>query len=206
VTAVPPTPGRRPTNRRLRVVVSLLLTGLAGFGGWKLASHLAHGPTLAPAAAARDDLTFRSQRPQAHAALQAMLTQPASADPLRLNPAHQPLDAEPAGLPPMPGPGVRHESRYRLTSGAMVDDVSFWRLAGDANAVLMHYRDAATRLGFVELPRPAAPLHPTHTKKPGQSLVFVDPNNDLRVLTLRLAPLDHQQHLTLWLRHAPTIP
>lgn len=141
-----------------------------------------------------------------------LLDAPADADPLAMNPAHRPLDREPADLPP-PSEAAAHQSRYRLADGPMLDEVSFWRLPADDDtaAVRARYDAAARAAGFT--PITADRPRPDSDRRRGQTMTFIrtaqadraraggDGAGAAGVLTIRFKPrAGGGHHVTVWLR------
>ena len=170
--------------RGLVVVACLsLVTGVAVRMG-----NRESGSSGEEAAPPRGTLTYEAG--DADVRMLSLMSDPAGASPLAMNPQRQPLDREPLGLAPPPG-AVPLE-RFRTVGGGLVDEVSFWRVpGGDAEALTKHYRDAADTAGL-------APL----ATASGGSLLFTDPSNPGRALTVRLDPRRDGVHVTVWLRYA----
>ncbi|MEM9881529.1 MAG: hypothetical protein AAF800_01255 [Planctomycetota bacterium] len=179
----------RPRRRRAWLVL-LPLCVAAAWAGWSIASRLADVPAdVAPVSAG----TLRyDETPGVRGGadlMRGLLAAPRDADGLRLNPAHRPLEREPAGLPPVPG--AEHHSRYRLSDGGLTDEVSYWWVdPADAGSVAGHYHDAVTRRGWVA----AGPAG-------GSTRVYLDPDGSGSVLTVRVAERRGRHHVTLWLRY-----
>ena len=179
-----PTPRGAYPWRGLVVVTCLsLVTGVAVWIG-----NRESGSGGEEATPPRGTLTYEAG--DADARMLSLMNDPAGASPLALNPQRQPLDREPLGLAPPPGAvGI---DRFRTVGGGMVDEVSFWRVpGGDAEALAVYYKKAADTAGL-------APL----ATSPGGSLLFTDPKNPGRALTVRLDPRRADVHVTVWLRYA----
>lgn len=208
VVAAPPQGEAQASSRRwLRRVVLLLPTAAAVIGAWWLATQWEKlRIDNSPIPPARGDLAYTDSAQPTPAAWQTLLTEPMDADPLALNPARRPLDAEPADLPPFPG-DAEHESRFRVADGSIVDEVSFWRVRGPASAeaVAGHYRQAAAAAGFTEL-LPAESSGARPDRPAATSLLFVDDQRHARLLTVRVRPQDNGCHVVIWLRYGTDPP
>ncbi len=208
---------------RLRLfLITLLLALTATLAGLFTASRLV-GPLDDSAAVTATMPTADSRRyDSSHAAQRDALTRggllnPAALDPLALNPAFAPLDREPADLPPFPatapGIGVRHERRYQVADGGLVDEMSFWRIDRNEEAfevqarrVMEHYARAAEARGFIAA-QPAPLAAGAGAGQPvARSRLYIDPERPDRVLNVRVQPLGEKLHLTLWLRYAKPGP
>lgn len=225
----PPAAVQRPRWWRLVLVVVLL--ALSAFLGWYGATQF-NAPAEADPRAAFDahltspagQLLYSSSPTHTPGPLQTLLTQPGDADPLRFNAAHHPLDHEPADLPPFSTPHARtadnatttNIGRYQLIDGAIVDEISYWRVPGSdaARQVEHHYQQAAAAAGFVKL-EPFAPpsqdgggdIAETSPDGHPSTSVFIDPDDVSRVLSVRVSPRDADLHVTVWLRcTAPPAP
>lgn len=135
--------------------------------------------------------------------LHEMFKHSEGADPLGLNPAHHPLDHEPANLPPFIALGdtavaaSRNVGRYQLVDGAIVDEISYWRVnRGTEKAVGDHYRQGAISAGFTAL----VPAESDAAAAP-PTMIFIDPADASRVLSIRVAPRPPGLHVTVWLRY-----
>ncbi len=126
-----------------------------------------------------------------------MFTEPHTASPMALNPRRVPLDREPAGLP-LP-PHARPGERFATTDDTLVEEVSFCRVPdGDPAALADHYRQAAAVAGF----QPLGPTPAPSTPDGARTLIFNDPQNPSRLLTVRLGARRDNVHVTVWLRYA----
>ena len=156
-------------------------------------------PAARGADPAPDTLTYTPGDADALAA--RMFTDPHTASPMALNPRRVPLDHEPAGLP-LP-PHARPGERFTTTDGTLIEEVSFCRVPdGDPAALADHYRQAAAAAGFQPLgPTPTPTPTPTIPSDP-RTLLFHDPQNPSRLLTVRLGIRHGDVHVTVWLRYA----
>ena len=187
--------GRRP--RRWRWLAAGLCVVAVAAGWWCAGqlSSLASGPTFD--VVDTGELQFVAGDESVTGAMHQVLSGH-SGDALALNPRHQPLDHEPAGVEPPDLPGLDRGGRYQLADGPWVDEVSYWRLPADtggAAALLAHYRGEAARLGFRELSdRSSTDSH--------DLLAFVSGHDPPRLLTVAVRPAGSKLHVTLWSRYA----
>ena len=133
-------------RRRLLLGVAVLLAVPAGL--WT-AAQLTASTAVQRVSTAGGQLRYAADEPQREAGL-LRLIQAGRADPLSLNPRHEPLDREPLGLPLPPIEDLQPGSRYRIADGSWTDELSYWRCPGHVaiETVLAHYERAAAPLGF----------------------------------------------------------
>lgn len=195
--------GRRP---RLPRLLLLLPAALAAVAGWWVATHLDPFSGPAPAAGfdrSRGELRYDPSEGGAQNDWQTLFSRPEDLAAVSLNPARQPLDHDPAGLPPYPGPEAAvHETRYRLADGPWVDDISFWRVNGPdpaalATAVGEHYRAAARQAGFCRF----TPIHAAPAKPGRSNLLYFDDTGQFRSLSVQILEQATGCHVTITLRY-----
>ncbi|MEM7624879.1 MAG: hypothetical protein AAF333_04545 [Planctomycetota bacterium] len=200
-----------------RAALLLVCVPLAAAAGWWTAGRIdpfagPPGPGGLIPDRARGELRYDPSRDTLADLGRSMLDRPAEAAAVPLNPARQPLDREPAGLPPFPPDTAppataTHETRYRLADGAWADEVSFWRVTGAdpaaiTDAVAEHYHAAARAAGFTEI----TPQTGMTADSGRSSRVYIDPQPPHRTLTVRVREQSGGCHATIWLRYEIPTP